>query len=85
MGLFLQKLFVDVINMSLTASYVILFVLAARLILKRAPKIFSYSLWIVVLFRLICPFSFSSAFSLLQGSSLDSGKMEYISSNKVNT
>jgi beta-lactamase regulating signal transducer with metallopeptidase domain len=33
--------------------------------LKKAPKAFSYALWSVVLFRLICPFSFSSAFSLL--------------------
>ncbi|OAA82903.1 M56 family metallopeptidase [Clostridium ljungdahlii] len=85
MELLLQRLFVDVVNMSLTASYVILFVLAARLVLKRAPKMFSYVLWIVVLFRLICPFSFSSAFSFLQGASLDSGKMEYISSNIVMT
>lgn len=83
MELFLQKLFIDIVNMSLTASYVILFVLAARLLLKKAPKIFSYSLWIVVLFRLICPFSFSSAFSLLQKQVSNSGKIEYIPSNIV--
>ncbi|MCC5908918.1 MAG: M56 family metallopeptidase [Clostridiaceae bacterium] len=51
--------------MSITASYVILFVLAARLLLKKAPKIFSYVLWLVVLFRLISPFSFDSIFSLV--------------------
>lgn len=81
MELFLQGLFVDVVNMSITASYVILFVLVARLFLGKAPKIFSYSLWAVVLFRLICPFSFSSAFSLLQTVSSSSGNMEYIPSN----
>ncbi|MEG2175217.1 MAG: M56 family metallopeptidase, partial [Oscillospiraceae bacterium] len=37
----------------------------ARLILQKAPKIFSYALWSVVLFRLCCPFSFESAISLL--------------------
>jgi beta-lactamase regulating signal transducer with metallopeptidase domain len=61
----MDAIFLQVLNMSLTASYVILFVLAARLLLKRAPKIFSYALWSVVLFRLICPFSFESLLSLL--------------------
>ncbi len=41
--------------MSLTASVVILIVLLFRLVLKKAPKIFSYALWAVVLFRLLCP------------------------------
>ncbi|HBN85194.1 MAG TPA: hypothetical protein DDZ89_15275 [Clostridiales bacterium] len=53
-----------ILNMSLTASMVILFVLVARLLLKKAPKIFSYVLWAVVLFRLVCSVSFSSQFSL---------------------
>lgn len=61
----MDTLFLQILKMSLTASYVILFVIAARLLLKKAPKIFSYTLWIVVLFRLICPFSFESIFSLI--------------------
>ena len=61
----MDSIFLQILNMSLTASYVILFVLLARLLLKKAPKIFSYALWAVVLFRLICPFSFESALSLL--------------------
>ena len=61
----LDAIFLQVLNMSFTASFVILFVLIARLLLKRAPKVFSYSLWGVVLFRLICPFSFESILSLL--------------------
>ena len=61
----MDSIFLRILNMSLTASYVILLVLLARLILKRAPKVFSYALWIVVLFRLICPFSFESIFSAI--------------------
>ena len=61
----MDKVFVQILNMSLTASYVIFFVLLARLMLKKAPKIFSYALWSVVLFRLICPFSFESVLSLI--------------------
>ncbi len=51
--------------MSLTASYVILFVIVIRLLLKKAPKYISYALWGVVAFRLIIPFSFESIFSLM--------------------
>lgn len=54
-----------VLNMSLTASIVIIFVLMARLVLRKAPKVFSYALWAVVLFRLLCPVSISSNLSLL--------------------
>lgn len=51
--------------MSFTAGFVIVFVLIARLFLKKSPKILSYALWGVVLFRLVFPFSFESMFSLL--------------------
>lgn len=57
---FLPKL----LNMSLTAGVAILFVLLLRLPLKRAPKVISYALWAVVLFRLLCPVSVTSDFSL---------------------
>ena len=64
MAMTLTNLFSPILNMSLTGSVVILFVLATRLFLKKAPKVFSYALWSVVLFRLLCPVSFSSMFSL---------------------
>ena len=52
------------LNMSLTASVAIVFVLLLRLVLKKAPKVISYALWGVVLFRLLCPVSIESGFSL---------------------
>ena len=60
------RFFLDVVNMSIGASCVILVVLLLRLVLRRAPKKFSYLLWSVVGLRLCCPFSFSSVFSLFQ-------------------
>lgn len=60
------KIFTQITNMSLTASYCILFVYLARTILKKAPKIYSYLLWLIVAFRLVCPVSFESTFSFLQ-------------------
>ena len=53
------------LNMSLTASVVIAAVLLMRLALRRAPRGFSCVLWLVVLFRLLCPVSLSTDISLL--------------------
>lgn len=61
---FLYTILPKLLNMSLTASVVILFVLLFRLILKKAPKVISYVLWSIVLFRLLCPISIESDFSL---------------------
>ena len=61
----MEKMFLQVLNMSFTASLVIVFVLAARLFLKKVPRAFTCALWSVVLFRLIFPFSFESMYSLL--------------------
>lgn len=61
----LARLFSAILNMSLTGSIVIGCVLLARLALRRAPRVFSYALWAVVLFRLLCPVSVSSPVSVL--------------------
>ncbi|HHT04048.1 MAG TPA: peptidase M56, partial [Bacteroidales bacterium] len=61
----MSELFLSILNMSLTASYVIIFIMLTRLTLKRAPKFISYALWGVAAFRLIIPFSFESMFSLM--------------------
>lgn len=62
----IETYFNYVFNMSITASYVILAVLFVRLLLKRAPKKYSYLLWSVAGFRLAVPVSFSSVFSLFK-------------------
>ena len=58
--------FEKVLNMSLTGSVVIGVVLLARLLLKRAPKIYAYALWAAVLFRLLCPLSITAGLSVLK-------------------
>ena len=62
----MTAIFERVLNMSLTGSIVIAVVLLARLLLRRAPKIYSYMLWVVVLFRLLCPISLSAGLSVLK-------------------
>lgn len=60
----MSKILISVLNMSLMGSYVILFVILARQVLRKAPKIISYALWSVVAFRLMIPFSFESVLSI---------------------
>ena len=50
--------------MSVTAGFVILLVLAGRCLLLKAPRSFPYFLWIIVGFRLVCPYTFSSQVSI---------------------
>lgn len=72
----MNAVFLDLVNQSITAGYVILAVLIIRVLLRKAPKRYSYMLWSVVAFRLCIPFSFSSVFSLF---SLNLGKREVVS------
>ncbi|WP_419871195.1 M56 family metallopeptidase [Candidatus Pristimantibacillus sp. PTI5] len=67
----METLFLKILNMTLTATYVIVAVLLIRLLLKRAPKKYSYLLWAVVLFRLVCPVSISSEFSIFNAAPFD--------------
>ena len=61
----LDNIYMQVLDMSKTASIVILVVVLARLLLKKAPKVFSYALWAVVLFRLLCPVTFEAPVSIV--------------------
>ena len=58
-------LFLKVINMSISASWLILAVLILRLGLKKAPKWINVLLWGIVAVRLLFPFSVESALSLI--------------------
>ena len=51
----MKAIFQGVLHMTLASSLVILAVLLARAMLRKAPKRFSYALWAVVLVRLLCP------------------------------
>ena len=60
-------IFLKVLNMSITAGWLILAVLCIRLLFRKIPKCMNCLLWGVVAFRLICPFSIESPFSILPG------------------
>ena len=61
----MTAVFIKLLNMSITASWLILAVILLRIILKKAPKWIRCILWGLVVVRLIFPFSIESIFSLL--------------------
>ena len=61
----MSEVFLKILNMSISASWLVLAVLLLRLTLKRAPKWVSVLLWGIVAIRLICPISMESIFSLI--------------------
>ncbi len=61
----MTEFFLTIVNMSISASWIVLAVLLLRLLLKKAPKWITVLLWGIVAVRLVCPFSIESAFSLI--------------------
>jgi len=61
----LKDIFLAVVNMSITASWLVLAVVLLRLFMKKPPKWIRLVLWAMVAFRLICPFTLESAVSVI--------------------
>lgn len=61
----MSDLFLNILNMSIAASWLILAVVLLRFVLKKAPKWIAVLLWGIVALRLVVPFSFESALSLI--------------------
>ncbi len=61
----MSEIFLSVVNMSISASWLIIAVLFLRLILKKAPKTITVFLWGILAVKLVCPFSVASVLSLI--------------------
>lgn len=61
----MTAVFLKLVNMSITASWLVLAVLLLRLLLKKAPKALHCTLWALVAIRLVCPLSLESSLSLM--------------------
>jgi beta-lactamase regulating signal transducer with metallopeptidase domain len=53
----MSGILIEIINMSISAGCVTLIVLLIRLLIKKAPKKYTYMLWAIVFFRFIVPFT----------------------------
>ena len=80
-------MFLKVLNMSITASHVILVVLLVRLcigiLFPEVPKKYKYWLWIAVAFRLACPWSFDSQWSLFRWEIFDMSQVQEVGSAQL--
>ena len=61
----MSELFLEIVNMSISASWVVVAVLALRFCLKKAPKWVNVLLWGIVAARMVFPFSIESVLSLI--------------------
>ena len=74
---------INLFNMSITASWLILAVILLRVLLKKAPKAIRCLMWALVGFRLVCPVSFESAVSLIPSRQTVSPDIVYSSSPAI--
>lgn len=80
----MYEVFTKLLNMSLTASILVLIIIVLRFALRKTPKKYICILWALVALRLICPFSISSVFSaynMLDKNTISSGQVEYFEYN----
>lgn len=81
----MENIFLRILNISITAGWIVLAVIVLRLLLKKAPKWISCLLWAVVGLRLVLPFSIESIFSLIPTASTVDPDIVYQASPSVNT
>lgn len=61
----MTALFINLLNRSITAGWIVLAVIVLRILLRKMPKRFTCMLWALVGVRLLLPFSIESIFSLI--------------------
>ncbi len=81
----MEAIFLRLLNMSITASWLVLAVIMLRFLLKKAPKFLTVALWAMVAVRLIFPFSIESIFSLIPSSEPIPQNIVYSSKPAINT
>lgn len=77
----LYRILYKIINMGITGTIAIAVVLVVRMMLCKAPRKYSYMLWGIVLFRLLCPVSLPAGFSVLNVTHVEvtgKGEVNYI-------
>lgn len=61
----MADIFLKIVNMSISACWIVLAIILLRFVLKKAPKWINCLLWGIAGLRLVMPFSFESVFSLI--------------------
>lgn len=67
----INDIFYQILNLSINGSYIIICVILARFFLKKAPKSYSFALWFIVFFRLVCPYTLETEFSFFEKTEIE--------------
>ena len=81
----MEKMFLNLVNVSVNSCWLILAVLILRLVLKKAPKTIICALWAVVGLRLLLPFTFELPVSLIPSAEVFPEEFLYAAEPKINT
>ena len=81
----MEKVFVEVLNMGLTATWVVFAVLAVRALCHKAPRSLIVGLWALVGLRLVCPFLAESILSLIPSAEIVSPDILLAEQPKIHT
>ncbi|MBS7303008.1 MAG: hypothetical protein KIG50_02600 [Lachnospiraceae bacterium] len=81
----MSRIFLEILNISITSGWLIMVVLVLRLVLRKAPKWVSCLLWGIVAIRLVMPFSVESVFSLIPSARPVPTRIETMAVPVVNT
>lgn len=77
--------FLEIVNISITAGWIVLAVFVLRLLFRKAPKWLNCVLWGIVALRLIFPFSIESVFSLIPSAQTIDPTLPYLNEFKINS
>lgn len=81
----MSALFLELLNLSILAGWIVLAVIPVRLCLKKAPKYINCILWGLVGIRLIFPFSIESIFSLVPSKTVVAPRIVYDKAPAINS
>ena len=81
----MENVFVEILNMGLTATWVVLAVFAVRALCHKAPKSLTVCLWALVGLRLVCPFLAESVLSLIPSAEIVSPDILLAEQPKIHT
>ena len=81
----MEDIFISLLNISITASYLVLAIILLRLVFRKAPKWLFCLLWTLVGLRLVFPVSFESALSLIPSAETVPSTIIYQTSPHINS
>lgn len=78
-------IFLELFNMTVNASYIIILLILLRLIFKRVPRKYICAMWLIAAIRLVCPFSLRSILSLLPSAEVAQPQIIYSAAPQIHS